>query len=448
VACELVSALNKLDCKGIVTNSDDTTIETLKEAVPDFDHGSSQSMPSLKHIILTGSNKTSMTGAHSYNDLIKQGEARKTQQQDILRECQASVNPDSPLAIILTSGSTDEPQPVTLTNFGVLNTILSHLNYFESSFLHPCGTQAMFHISTGLWTLLVVAVKKCTVVVPSATYDAASAMRAIHEEKCSSLIVSPILFRDILADPHRSKYDLSSLKCVGIGAAPLRPTFLRKIEKELSIGPVFQAYGLTESGCLLTASFHSKDDRRYTSIGQCMPHIELKLVDENGRTVPIGSQGEVWARGYSIMSGYFKDSERTAEVITDAGWLRTGDLATMDQDGYLFFVGRKKYIIITQTGRNVSPTEIEHAIEDHDSVNEAHVFSIPDPRVEEVICAFVKLNSGMQCEVNELKEFLGTKLTDYKVPEHIHFVDEFSRTSLGKVAKFKLAEEMKKLLKQ
>ncbi|CAF1471464.1 unnamed protein product [Adineta steineri] len=446
VACEITSTLTKLECQGIVMVSNDTTTETLREAIPDFNQESSSSIPSLKHIILTGSN---ISNAHSYNDLMKKGENKKTkEQEEILYKKQESIDPDSPLAIIMTSGSTDEPKPVTLTNFGVLNTILSHLDYFGSSFSHPCGAQVMFHISTGIWTILIMAVNKCTVTIPSLTYNVTSVMQAIDEEKCTSMIVSPIVFRDMLADSQRSNYDFSSLKYVGIGATSVPAKLLRKIETELGIDRVGQAYGLSESGCLLTMSLHCEDKRRHTSIGQCMPHMELKLVDDNGQIVPIGSQGEIWARGYSIMSGYYNDPETTAETITNAGWLKTGDLATMDEDGYLFFAGRKKHIIITGTGRNISPTEIEHAIEDHESIDEAQVFSIPDPRLGEIICAFAKLNNGMHCEVDELKQFLADKLTDYKIPEHICFVDKFPRTALGKVTKFKLAEEMQNILKQ
>jgi fatty-acyl-CoA synthase len=426
--------------------SDETTVGTFQEAVPDFDRESSQTIPCLKHIILIGSNKTIIQGAHSYDDLIKQGEAKKVQQQEELDKHQVSVDPDSPLAIILTSGSTGEPHPVVLTNFSVLNTLISHLDYFGSSVTRPCGTQSMGHISTGIWTILMVAVNKCTVVIPSLKFNATSSMRDIHQEKCTSLIVPPIFFRRILADPYRSKYDLSSLKYVAVGATHVQPALLRQIETKFRIDRVGQAYGLTESGCFLTTSLHCNDERRYTSIGQCMPHIELKLVDDNGRIVPIGSQGEIWARGYSIMRGYYKDSEGTAETMTDAGWLQTGDLATMDQDGYLYFIERKKYTIITQAGATIAPSEVEHTIEEHDSVTEAHVFSISDPQVEAIVCAFVKLKPGMQCEVDDLKNFLGTKLRAHKIPEHIRFVDEFTRTSLGKVAKYKLAEEMIKTL--
>ncbi|CAF4913130.1 unnamed protein product, partial [Rotaria sp. Silwood1] len=160
-------------------------------------------------------------------------------------------------------------------------------------------------------------------------------MRAIHEEKCTSMAGVVLVFREILAHPDRHRYDLSSLQCAILGGTTVPPQLMRQVETELGIRRTCQAYGMTESGCFLSSSFYiaCDDDRRYTSIGRCMPHVELKIVDNEGRTVPIGCEGEIWARGYSIMRGYYGDREQTAKMITDAAWLRTGDLGTMDQDG-------------------------------------------------------------------------------------------------------------------
>ncbi|CAF1162665.1 unnamed protein product [Rotaria sp. Silwood1] len=228
----------------------------------------------------------------------------------------------------------------------------------------------------------------------------------------------------------------------------MQPEFLSMLETELGVGRVGQEYGMTEIGNFLTCNLDvdHDDDRRHTSIGRCLPHMEIKIVDNNGTVVPIGAEGEIWARGYSIMSCYDNDRERTAEMITDDRWLRTGDLARMDDDGYLFFVGRKKEMII-RGSTNIYPMEIERVILEHPSVADVQVFSIPDPLIDEAVCAFVKLKPEMKCEVDELKMFLSDKLTPYKIPEHIRFVDDFTRNVMGKVAKYKLAEEMIHILK-
>ncbi|CAF3578068.1 unnamed protein product, partial [Rotaria sp. Silwood1] len=233
-----------------------------------------------------------------------------------------------------------------------------------------------------------------------------------------------LVFREILAHPDRHRYDLSSLQCAILGGTTVPPQLMRQVETELGIRRTCQAYGMTESGCFLSSSFYiaCDDDRRYTSIGRCMPHVELKIVDNEGRTVPIGCEGEIWARGYSIMRGYYGDREQTAKMITDAAWLRTGDLGTMDQDGYLYFVGRKKEMFL-HNGMKIYPGEIEQIIGEHASVAEVYVFSIPDPSIDETVCAWVKLKPNMKCEVDELKTFLTDKLPAYKIPEHIRFVD-------------------------
>ncbi|CAF2669415.1 unnamed protein product [Rotaria sp. Silwood2] len=195
----------------------------------------------------------------------------------------------------------------------------------------------------------------------------------------------PAFLRRILAHPDRHKYVLSSLQYVGVGSTPVHSDFLRMLEAELRIGRIGQEYGLTESGTFLSSTLYVDydDDRRHTSIGRCVPHIELKIASNDGTTLPIGSEGEIWARGYSVMRGYYNDPEQTANAITNNGWLRTGDLASMDEEGYLFFVGRKKEMVI-QAGVNIYPLEIERAIYEHPSVAEVYVFGIPDPLIDEV----------------------------------------------------------------
>lgn len=436
---DLAAILSKVDCKGIVMMSDEKTVQKFEEA--------SQNIPSLKHIILVGSNKTTMPHAHIYDELLKQAETKKTEQLDTLAKHQASVDPDSPVAIILTSGSTGEPGRVILTNFSVLNTTVMHWNFFGSALARPCATQAMCHISTGICIVLIPSVEKATLVVPSFHYDASAAMRSIHEEKCTVILCGPIFFRRILDDPDRSKYDLNSLKYALIAGALVEPKLLDQIKKELGITQISPGYATTEAGCVITTSVNFKDDRRTTSAGQCMPHFELKLVDENGKIVPIGSQGEIWLRSRFITPGYYKDPEKTAKTISTCGWLKTGDLATMDEDGYLYFIERKKHMIFKQDGSIVYCSKVEQALEDHESVDRAHVFTIYDTQLEGVVCAFVKLKSDRQCEVDELKNFLAGSLAAYKIPEYIHFVNDFPRTNIGKVPKHKLAKEMMKILK-
>ncbi|CAF1655652.1 unnamed protein product, partial [Adineta ricciae] len=281
--------------------------------------------------------------------------------------------------------------------------------------------------------------------------DTVATMRAIHEEKCTALIGAPIIFRDILMHPDRKKYDLSSLAYGGTGATTLEFDFLRQIERDFPITRMVQGYGLTENASLLTSGMWAGDDdprRRLGSLGRCMQGMEIKIVDQQGQIVPIGQQGEVWARGYSIMRGYYGDPEKTAETLTPAGWLRTGDEANMDEDGYLYFIGRQKEIII-RGGVNIYPVEIENTIIEHPSVMQAQVFSIPDRRYGEEVCAWIILKPNvLQCRAEDIQDFLKNKLAFFKIPKHIRIVDRFITTPTGKVQKFKMSEIMINELKQ
>ncbi|CAF0723214.1 unnamed protein product [Adineta steineri] len=434
-----------MGCTGVVLTSPDTTLNASQQVVSDLDHELLlKGVPTLKHVILIGSNKNTIQNAHLYDDLIKQGDLEETEQQTIFDEYQSLADPNSLLSIFLTSGSIDEPKAVLLTNFDVLNNIVSIWNHFGSLCERCCAPQSMSHVSSGIWCALLPSFKKSTVIVPALITDAESAIRSIHEEKCTFLIGSPTFLRKILAHPDRHKYNLTSLRYIATGSTPIQAQFLHDVEAKLGIDRVGQIYGMTETGPL-TDTFHCDDKRRYTSVGQCMPFVEIKIVDREDRIVPIGSVGEISARSRFMMRGYHEDLQKTTETISDDGWFRTGDMGTMDEDGYLYFTGRKKEIII-RAGMNIWPIEIEQAIQKHTSVAEAYVFPIPDPMEDEKVCAFVKPNVGMQCEVEELKAFLGTILSAYKMPAHIHIVDDFIRNSIGKVSKSKLADQMIEIL--
>ncbi|CAF0968366.1 unnamed protein product [Rotaria sordida] len=454
---ELEYCINKVGCKGILLSPSVKSIDSLsifRRLVPELDQRSSsagelssKAVPTLKHIILTGEH-TSVSGAHSYVDLLKRGAQIS---HNNLTERQASVDPDSAVAIFYTSGTTGLPKAATLTNFGMLNLVRAQWELLSRFYSRVCVPNPMFHIFAEISGVLNVAVAKCQVIFPAILPDTVATMRAIHEEKCTALIGAPIIFRDILMHPDRKKYDLSSLAYGGSGATSLHIDFLRQIEKEFPITRIVQGYGMTENASLLTSGMWAGDDdpqRRLGSLGRCMQGVEIKVVDRQGQIVPIGHQGEIWARGYPIMRGYYGDPEKTAETITPSGWLRTGDEAKMDKDGYLYFVGRQKEIII-RGGVNIYPIEIENVIIEHPSVAQAQVFSIPDKRYGEEVCAWIILKPNVsKCQAEDIQNFLKNKLAFFKIPKYIRFVDKFITTPTGKVQKFKMSEVMANELKQ
>jgi fatty-acyl-CoA synthase len=408
---------------------------------------SSKILPTLKHIILTDE-QSSLSGLHSYNDLMRRG-AKISHKK--LNERQASINPDSPVAIYFTSGTTGQPKAVTLTNFGILNLLHAQWDVYGRFFSRLCVPIPMFHIFAEMVGVLSIAVAKCKIIFPAILPDTLSTMQAIHEEKCTALIGAPIIFRDILTHPDRKKYDLSSLLFSLIGASPVHIDFVRQLEKEIPIKRISQGYGMTENAASLTSGMFAGDEdpkRRLGSLGRCLQRVEIKVADKEGNPVPIGQQGEICARGYLIMAGYYNDPEKTKETITPSGWLRTGDEATMDEDGYLYFVGRQKEMII-RGGVNIYPIEIENTIIEHPSVADAQVFSIPDERYGEEVCAWIKLKpDASQCQPEDITKFLTDKLAFFKIPKHIRFVDKFIMTPTGKVQKFKLSEAMVNDLKE
>ncbi|CAF1198598.1 unnamed protein product [Rotaria sordida] len=397
--------------KGILLSPSVKSIDSLsifRRLVPELDQRSSsagelssKAVPTLKHVILTGEH-ISVSGAHSYVDLLKRGAQIS---HNNLTERQASVDPDSAVAIFYTSGTTGLPKAATLTNFGMLNLVRAQWELLSRFYSRVCVPNPMFHIFAEISGVLNVAVAKCQVIFPAILPDTVATMRAIHEEKCTALIGAPIIFRDILMHPDRKKYDLSSLAYGGSGATSLHIDFLRQIEKEFPITRIVQGYGMTENASLLTSGMWAGDDdpqRRLGSLGRCMQGVEIKVVDRQGQIVPIGHQGEIWARGYPIMRGYYGDPEKTAETITPSGWLRTGDEAKMDKDGYLYFVGRQKEIII-RGGVNIYPIEIENVIIEHPSVAQAQVFSIPDKRYD-VSETFMTTNQTIDKITQEFKK--------------------------------------------
>ena len=400
-------------------------------------------LPTLKHIILTGQKVApSSLPIHSYKDLLEHG--GKISHNKLI-ERQSSVNPDSPLAIFYTSGTTGQPKAATITNFNMVNISKSIIEHLGQYFTRLCCPIPMFHIFSEVAGVISIATSKCQIVFPSLLPDSVATMRAIDEEKCTSMVGAPIIFRDILNHPDRKKYDLSSLVYSGLGASPINIELLRQLQKEIPIKCVAQLYGLTETTAIFTSSLwtgYENETRRLSSLGRCMPHLEVKIADQEGNAVPIGQQGEIWTRGFSLMAGYYGDPQKTNETITTSKWVRTGDEGMMDEDGYLYYIGRRKEIII-RGGINIYPMEIENIIIEHPDVDEAQVFSIPDARHDEEICAWIKLKANASnCQPEDIVKFLSDKIAFFKIPKYIRFVDRFIVTSTGKVQKFKMSEYM------
>jgi fatty-acyl-CoA synthase len=281
-----------------------------------------------------------------------------------------------------------------------------------------------------------------TMVFPGEGFDPLETLEAIQKHRCTALHGVPTMFIAILDHPKFRAYELSSLRTGIMAGAPCPIETMRRVVAEMHMKEVTIAYGMTETS---PVSFQSGIDdpleRRVSTVGRIQPHVEVKIVDERDRIVPVGKSGELCTRGYLVMRGYWEDPERTREVLDDAGWMHSGDLATLDAEGYCNIVGRVKDMLI-RGGENVYPREIEEFLFSHPKVQAAQVFGVPDPRLGEEVCAWIVLKPGESASEDEIKSFCEGRIAHYKVPRLIRFVPEFPLTATGKPQKFVMRETM------
>jgi fatty-acyl-CoA synthase len=273
-------------------------------------------------------------------------------------------------------------------------------------------------------------------VFPCPSFDAEKVLQCVHDERCTALLGVPTMFIAELEHPRFGSFDLSSLRTGIMAGAPCPIAVMRKVVEQMHMREITICYGMTETS---PVSFQSNTDdpleRRVSTVGRIHPHVEVKVIDTEGRTVPRGVGGELCTRGYSVMRGYWDEPQRTAESIDREGWMHTGDLAVLDEEGYCNIVGRVKDMII-RGGENVYPREIEEFLFKHPAILDVAVVGVPDPRFGEAVCAVVRLREGMQATEADVQAWCQGQIAHYKVPRYVRFVDEFPMTVTGKVQKF------------
>jgi fatty-acyl-CoA synthase len=280
-----------------------------------------------------------------------------------------------------------------------------------------------------------------TIVVPGARFVPDAVLEAVSQERCTSLYGVPTMFIAALEHPDVDSYDLSTLRTGIMAGSPCPVEVMKRVISDFNMTEVTIAYGMTETSPVSTQTAPDDDiERRVSTVGRIHPHVEVKIIDpESGRTLERGESGELCTAGYSVMLGYWNDPERTAEAIDADGWMHTGDLATMDDDGYINIVGRIKDMII-RGGENVYPREIEEFLYTHPDVVDAQVIGVPDVKFGEEIMAWVVRREDSDLTIEELVGYCKGKIAHFKVPRHIRFVDEFPMTVTGKVQKFRMRE--------
>jgi fatty-acyl-CoA synthase len=279
------------------------------------------------------------------------------------------------------------------------------------------------------------------IVIPAPGFDPAATLAAVEAERCTSLYGVPTMFIAELALPDFGQYDLTSLRTGIMAGSPCPVEVMKRVVSEMHMEQVTICYGMTETSPVSTQTTADDDmERRVSTVGRVGPHLEVKVIDpETGLVLPRGANGELCTRGYSVMLGYWNEPEKTAEAIDAARWMHTGDLAVMDEAGYLNIVGRIKDLVI-RGGENVYPREVEEFLYRHEAIEDVQVIGVPDARYGEELCAWVKLRPGAELSAEQVREFCQGQIAHYKIPRYVRFTDAFPMTVTGKVQKFKMRE--------
>ncbi|OFX00654.1 MAG: AMP-binding protein [Alphaproteobacteria bacterium RIFCSPHIGHO2_12_FULL_63_12] len=364
-----------------------------------------------------------------------------------VREIGDTLSPDDPVNIQFTSGTTGFPKGATLTHSNILNNgrfVGARQRFTEDDRL--CIPVPLYHCFGMVMAVLACVTHGAAMVFPDEAFDPASVLDAIEQERCTALYGVPTMFIAELDHPSFKGRDLSSLRTGVMAGAPCPEAVMRRVISDMHMRDVTICYGMTETSPVSFQSLPDDDlEKRVSTVGAIHPYVEVKIIDAEGRITPRGTQGELLTRGYSVMRGYWGDAEKTRESIDEGGWMHTGDLAVMGDDGYCRITGRVKDMII-RGGENVYPREIEEFLYTHPAVMDVQVFGVPDEKYGEEVCAWIRLHDGAAIVDEEIRAFCKSRIAHYKVPRYIRFVGEFPMTVTGKIQKFVMRDAMTKEL--
>ncbi|MGT2436892.1 AMP-binding protein [Bradyrhizobium betae] len=447
---ELEFALKKVGCAAIVTATAFKTsnyMEMLNTLLPELagsKPGQLQAarLPALRMVIQIGG--PTAAGTIAFDEVARMGGDRHRQQ---LAELGAALQFDDPVNIQFTSGTTGSPKGVTLTHHNILNN-----GYFTGRAMRLteqdriCIPVPLYHCFGMVMGNLASVTTGTTMVYPGEGFDPLATLRTIEQEKCTALYGVPTMFIAELDHPEFKTFNLKSLRTGIMAGAPCPIEVMKRVNTEMNMGEVTIAYGMTETS---PVSFQSAVDdpleRRVSTVGRIHPHVEVKVVDLEGRIVKRGERGELCTRGYSVMLGYWEETEKTADVLDANGWMHTGDLAVIDDQGYCNIVGRIKDMVI-RSGENLYPREIEEFLYRHPKIQDVQIFGVADSRYGDELCAWVRVRSGETLTAEEVRAFCDGQIAHNKIPRYVEFVDEFPMTVTGKIQKFLMRDAVEQRL--
>lgn len=422
-------------------------VATVNELLPELKTTSgeieSEHLPFLKRVVFAG--KETPEGMLNFEDLKILGGDFPV---EIYEENKKTLNTHDVVNMQYTSGTTGFPKGVMLTHYNILNngkTIGDGMKFTKNDKL--CITVPFFHCF-GLVLAMMACITHGTTMVPVERYSPVPVMNAISVEKCTAVHGVPTMFIAMLEHAQFNNFDFSSLRTGIMAGSPCPIEVMKKVIDKMNMREIVIVFGQTEAspGCTMTTTSDSIE-KRVNTVGRAFPGVECKIIDpESGEELPINTPGEFCARGYNIMKGYYKMPEATAQAIDKDGWLHTGDLCTVDEDGYYKVVGRIKDMII-RGGENIYPKEIEECLYTCDKVSDVQVIGVPSEAYGEEVMACVILKEGEEMTEEEVKEFVGARMAKHKVPRYVRFVDSFPTNAAGKIQKFKMREEAIEILK-
>lgn len=443
---ELEFVLNQVRCRALVLADEfksSNYVEMLRELAPEIDRCEparlvSARLPHLQILIRLGQGPR--PGFFRFSEI--QSLATEQTLSDVRRRG-SLLQPDEPINIQFTSGTTGSPKGATLTHSNIVNNgfqVAERMRFTAEDRL--CIPVPLYHCFGMVMGVLGCVTHGATMVFSGAAFEPGAVLETVQQERCTALYGVPTMFIAELDYPDFARFDLSTLRTGVMAGAPCPIEIMKRVMRDMHMTEVTICYGMTETS---PVSFQSAVDdpieKRVTTVGRIQPYLEAKVVNEQGVTAPRGERGELLTRGYSVMLGYWDDEQRTREVIDAARWMHTGDLATIDADGYCNIVGRVKDMII-RGGENVYPREIEDFLYTHPKVQAAQVFGVPDAQFGEAVCAWIKLREGVQGSAEEVRAFCIGQIAHYKIPKYVEFVTDFPMTVTGKTQKFIMRRKM------
>ena len=444
---ELKYAINKVGCRALIISPSFKTsdyVAILNELAPELPSSMpgdlvSANLPSLRWVIRLGADKT--PGMLAFDDLLSPPSKGEL---ETLQALGATLDAHDPINIQFTSGTTGAPKGATLSHRNILNN-----GFFVGEAIRLrsgdrlCVPVPLYHCFGMVMGNLGCLTHAATIVYPSESFDPAAVLRTLAAEDCTGVYGVPTMFIALLDHPDRPNHRFPKLRTGIMAGSPCPIEVMKKVISVLGMNEVTIAYGMTETS---PVSFQSGIDdtieRRVSTVGRVQPHCEVKIVDEDGKTLPRGVPGELCTRGYSVMRGYWDDPERTAEAVDSDGWMHTGDVATIDREGYGNIVGRIKDMVI-RGGENIYPREIEEFLYAHPKVRDVQVVGVPDPKLGEELCAWIIAQDGESPTEAEIIAYCRGQIAHYKIPRHVRFVPSFPMTVTGKIQKFLIRDAMK-----